>query len=192
MSLEFDEATLVARLRQRDELAFTFMVRTYQDRVFGLVFRMLNDRAEAEDLAQDVFVTVFKAIDSFRGDSSFSTWLFRIATNHCRNRLKYLTRRHHNRQADIDETPETAIDGRLREMTPRPDRDLEGAQLARIVADAMGELDPDHREVLVLRDVEQLAYDEIAAILEVAEGTVKSRLFRARAALRQRIGARYT
>lgn len=191
MTHDFDEQQLVLRLRQRDEAAFTLMVRHYQGRVFGLVFRMLNDRAEAEDLAQEVFVTVFKAIDSFRGDSAFSTWLYRIATNHCRNRIKYLARRHHQRQADIADTNESEFDGRMHETIPGPDRQLEGEQLAHIIQVAMQELDEDHREVLVLRDVEQLSYEEIAQILEVAEGTVKSRLFRARAALRTRITSRW-
>lgn len=191
MTHDLDEQRLVMRLRQRDEAAFTQMVRQYQGRVFGLVYRMLNDRAEAEDLAQEVFVTVFKAIDSFRGDSSFSTWLYRIATNHCRNRIKYLGRRHHNRQVDIQDARETEFDGRMHEPVPAPDRQLEGEQLAHIIEHAMQEIDADHREVLVLRDVEQLSYEEIAAILDVAEGTVKSRLFRARAALRTRIQVRY-
>ena len=188
---EIDETTLVARLRQRDERAFTWMVRRYQDRVFGLVFRMLGDRQEAEDLAQEVFVTVFKAIDSFRGESLFTTWLYRIATNHCRNRLKYLARRHHQRQLDIADTAEHDLDGRLSQPVARPDKQLEGYELERVIQTAMTQLDEDHREVLVLRDVEQLSYEEIAQILDVAEGTVKSRLFRARAALRARIVARY-
>lgn len=191
MSVFDEDSAWIERLRARDEHAFTRMVQDYQHRVFALVYRMLGDRAEAEDLAQEVFVTVFKAIDSFRGESRFSTWLFRIATNHCRNRLKYLARRHHQRQQDIEETRETDFAAGFGRQLPRPDQLLEGAQLEGILQAALAEMDPDHREVLILRDVEQLAYHEIAEILEVAEGTVKSRLFRARVALRERIQHRY-
>ena len=82
------EDKLIERLQRRDEAAFNELVRLYQAKVFHLVFRMLGDRAEAEDLAQEVFITVFKSIDGFRGDSKLSTWLYRVATNHCKNRLK--------------------------------------------------------------------------------------------------------
>jgi len=189
MSAEFDEARLVRRLRRRDEHAFTWLVRTYQDRVFALVFRMLGDRAEAEDVAQEVFVTVFKRIDQFRGDSQLSTWIYRIATNHTRNRIKYLGRRHHKRKQDIQDTRESDIQRPMTDPHPRPDRAAEGRQFERILQRALAELDDTWREVIVLRDVELLSYAEIAEILGVAEGTVKSRLFRARTALQQRIEA---
>src|SRR5947199_1921981 len=87
------ERVLVRRLQQRDERAFQEVVRLYQHKVFNLVFRMIGNREEAEDVAQEVFVTVFKAIDSFRGESKLSTWLYRIAANQCKNRIKYLGRR---------------------------------------------------------------------------------------------------
>src|SRR5438105_15699342 len=86
------ERLLIRRLQQRDEKAFQEIVRCYQHKIFNLVFRMIGNEQEAEDIAQEVFVTVFKAIDGFRGESLFSTWLYRIATNHCKNRLKYLVR----------------------------------------------------------------------------------------------------
>src|SRR5262249_1213577 len=88
------ELLLLRRLRERDERAFKEMVEAYQDRIFNLLFRMIGKREEAEDLAQEVFVTVFKSIDQFRGDSKLSTWLYRVAVNHCKNRIKYLARRH--------------------------------------------------------------------------------------------------
>src|SRR6266436_1637878 len=87
------ERLLIARLKNRDEHAFNEEVRAHGDKVFSLVYRMIGNRAEAEDLAQEVFVTVFKTVDSFRGESKFSTWLLRIAANHCKNRIKYLARR---------------------------------------------------------------------------------------------------
>src|SRR5271168_1343207 len=87
------EALLIRRLRQRDERAFEEIVRLYRDKVFGLVLRMVGNREEADDLAQEVFITVLKSIHTFRGDSKFSTWLYRIAANRTKNRMKYLQRR---------------------------------------------------------------------------------------------------
>jgi RNA polymerase sigma-70 factor (ECF subfamily) len=184
MSEEVDESKLIRRLKKRDEDAFAKMVQLYQNRVFALVFRMLGDRAEAEDLAQEVFVTVFKSIDSFRGDSKFSTWLYRVATNHCKNRIKYLQRRHHQRKMDIDDARETEFSSPLAPRSSRPD-ELAGAhELERIIQASLAELDEEHRVVIILRDIDHLSYAEIAEITGVAEGTVKSRLFRGRATLR--------
>src|SRR5215475_14926174 len=100
------ERALLTRLRDRDEDAFTEVVSEYQNKVFNLVFRMIGNKEEAEDLAQEVFVTVFKSIDQFRGDSKFSTWLYRVAANHCKNRIKYLSRRHDRQQTELDEAAE--------------------------------------------------------------------------------------
>lgn len=186
-----DDPEFLARLRRRDEAAFTELVRAWQGRVFGLTFRMLGDRGEAEDLSQDVFVTVFKAIDTFRGDSRLGTWILRIATNHCHNRLKYLARRHHKRKKDIDDVHEAILDHPLGQVPLGPERALEGAQAGALVHAGLQQLDEDHRVVIILRDIEQLSYQEIADILDVAEGTVKSRLFRARTSLRDRIARRY-
>src|SRR3954469_23679553 len=102
------ELLLLRRLQQRDERAFEEVVRLYQHKVFNLVFRMLGNREEAEDVAQEVFVTVFKAIDTFRGDSKFSTWLYRIAANQCKNRIKYLGRRSYKMTGELDEAAERA------------------------------------------------------------------------------------
>jgi RNA polymerase sigma factor (sigma-70 family) len=98
-----DEGELIRRLQQHDEKAFQKCVKLYQDKVYGLVFRMLGSHSEAEDVAQEVFVTVFKSIDSFRGDSKLSTWLFRIAANHCKNRIKYLKRRAHKTTSELND-----------------------------------------------------------------------------------------
>src|SRR5580692_7815904 len=124
-SEEETEAQFVARLVARDESAFNELVTTYERRVFALVFRMLNRRDEAEDLAQEVFVQVFKAIDSFRGESKLSTWIYRIAVNLCKNRLKYLNRRHLRDQADADGLADrsafTTAKGVIVGETTRPD-----------------------------------------------------------------------
>jgi RNA polymerase sigma-70 factor (ECF subfamily) len=183
MAETLDEDRLIRRLKRRDEAAFALLVEHYQRPVFALVFRMLGDRAEAEDLAQEVFVTVFKSIDGFRGDSKLSTWIFRIATNHCRNRFKYLKRRHHGRQKDIADAQESRIIRPMSDAMPGPHAALEGRQMETIVREGLAALEDDHRVVIILRDLEQRPYHEIAELLGVAEGTVKSRLFRARAAL---------
>jgi RNA polymerase sigma-70 factor, ECF subfamily len=185
---ETEEAKFVARLVARDEGAFNELVVAYERRVFALVFRMIGRREEAEDLAQEVFVQVFKAIDQFRGESKLSTWIFRIAVNLCKNRAKYLSRRRSNDQDDVHEMADRMSGEGGKGVTvgdiSRPDEILEGVQLERIVKRAIAEVDPDFREVLILRDVEDMSYDEIAHVTGLAEGTVKSRIFRARAQLR--------
>lgn len=184
------ERLLIRRLRERDEKAFREVVETYGDRVFNLTYRMIGNRAEAEDLAQEVFISVFKHIDSFRGDAKLSTWLYRIAANHCKNRIKYLSRRHDRSRSEYDETiGHQGVESGLTapSQSPRPDVHLEGMQLERIMQECMAELDEDHRILIVLRDIEELSYEEICGVTNLPEGTVKSRLHRARAALRQKI-----
>lgn len=178
------EEELVERLKKRDEAAFVELIKLYEKRIFQLVLRMLQDRGEAEDVAQDVFLTVFKSIDSFRGDSKLSTWLYRIATNHCKNRIKYLDRRARGKKTELDDLSEAE---RLESVTmsassqvARPDQQAEANQMERIMRQAIGELDEDQRELVILRDVENLSYEEIQEITGLPEGTVKSRLHRAR------------
>lgn len=186
--IEDNEAEFVQRLVARDETAFNLLVVTYERRVFALVFRMLGRRDEAEDLAQEVFVQVFKAIDQFRGDSKLSTWIYRIAVNLCKNRTKYLSRRHASEQDDVDamhdRAPLSAAKGVSVGDVSRPDELVEGMQLEAIVKRAIDKIDPEFREVLILRDVEDMSYEEIAAVTGLADGTVKSRIHRARAQLR--------
>jgi RNA polymerase sigma-70 factor (ECF subfamily) len=182
------EAQFIARLVARDESAFNELVITYERRVYGLVFRMLGRRDEAEDLAQEVFVQVFKAIDQFRGESKLSTWIYRIAVNLCKNRTKYLSRRHADEQDDIDAMAERVPMSAARAATvgdvSRPDELVEGMQLEVIVKRAIQKLEPDFREALILADVEDMPYEEIAQIMNVPVGTVKSRIHRARAQLK--------
>jgi len=183
------EQRLIERLKQRDELAFNEVVGLYQTRVYNLVYRMLGNREEARDVAQEVFITVFKAIHLFRGESKFSTWLYRIATNHCKNRLKYLGRRAVYPKTQLDELSERdqleSASMSTSGTVERPDRLIEGREVERLLQEALEELDEDHRLLIVLRDVQNLSYQEIGAITQLAEGTVKSRLHRARAALRE-------
>ena len=182
------ERLLIGRLQQRDERAFEEVVRLYQNKVYNLLYRMMGNREEAEDVAQDVFVTVLKSIDTFRGESKFSTWLYRIAANHCKNRLKYLDRRAHKTTGELDEAAERELAGAqpsaMKPHVDGPDAVLEGLQLERLVQEAIAQLDEEHRELIVLRDVENLSYEEISAITGLPDGTVKSRLHRARMALK--------
>jgi RNA polymerase sigma-70 factor (ECF subfamily) len=185
------ERILIRRLRERDERAFGEMVRLYQHKIYNLALRMVGDREEAKEVAQEVFVTVFKHIDTFRGEAKFSTWIYRIATNHTRNRMKYLGRRAHNHTAALDDAAERELmSAQPSPMQPRiagPDAVLEGHELERIVQEGLSALDEDQREALVLREVESLSYEEIAAITGVAVGTVKSRIHRARLQLKERM-----
>jgi RNA polymerase sigma-70 factor, ECF subfamily len=185
------ERRFILRLQARDERAFNELVETYQGRVFRLVFRMLARRDEAEDMAQEVFVQVFKAVGTFRGDSKLSTWIYRIAVNLCKNRTKYLARRHTDAQDELEPVADRAALSQGKGVTfgdvERPDQMVEGYQIERVVQECIGELDPDFREVLVLRDVEDLTYEEIAEITGLADGTVKSRIHRARAMLKTRV-----
>jgi RNA polymerase sigma-70 factor (ECF subfamily) len=183
------DARLVERLVARDERAFTTLVRSYERRVFSLLLRMIGNRAEAEDLAQEVFVQVFKAIGSFRGEAKLSTWIYRIAINLCKNRSKYLRARHSGQEVELDSLKEQLPMGDAKganvAQVERPDEMVSGKQVERIVQNAILELEPSFRECLVLRDVEDLSYEEIGAITGLPEGTVKSRIHRARAQLKE-------
>ncbi len=181
---------LVERCQRKQPGAFEALVRRYQDRVFSLAFRFLRDRAIAEEVAQDVFVSVFQHVQGFQKSSKFSTWLFRIVANQCHNKAKYLRRRKHHQQESIDSGAETE-DGELRRELPAegesPEELSARRRLNARIQDAISALDEDHRLIVLLRDVEDLSYEEIGEALGLAEGTVKSRLHRARNELRARL-----
>jgi RNA polymerase sigma-70 factor (ECF subfamily) len=191
--MSITERLLIGRLKERDEQAFNEVVRLHGDKVFSLVYRMIGNRAEAEDLAQEVFVTLFKTVDSFRGESKFSTWLLRIAANHCKNRMKYLSRRRTD-GGGLDEMSEEkmADAGRapMQAQIHSPDVMLEAAELELLMQQAIGTLDEEHRLLIVLRDVEELSYEEIGEVSGLAEGTIKSRLHRARMAIKEYLARR--
>ena len=186
------ERRLIRRLKRGDEKAFATIVRTYQQRVFNIVFRFLGNREEAEDVAQDVFVTVFQSASSFRGDSKFSTWLYRVTVNHCKNRLKYLKRRGRHMGRPLDELAEHELARGSGETQPgfhanipRPDDLAAGRQLEKLIQREMAAMDADHRLLLVLRDIQGLSYQEMADVTGLNVGTIKSRLHRARLALKE-------
>ena len=182
---------LVTRCQKKQSGAFEELVRRYQDRVFNLCFRFLREREVSEEIAQDVFVAVYKHIEGFKGDSKFSTWLFRVVANHCHNKSKYLRRRRHKLQDSLD-APIEGEDGDMkRELPDDPDRSPEELASRRamneMIQAAISELDDDHRVIVLLRDVEDMSYEEIGAVLGLPEGTVKSRLHRARNELRAKL-----
>jgi RNA polymerase sigma-70 factor, ECF subfamily len=188
--MNLGERLFLARLRARDERAFQELVNESGDRVFNLVLRMVGDRAEAEDIAQEVYVTVWKSIDGYRGEAKLSTWLLRIAANHAKNRIKYLARRATDK-GGLDEAPESAMadlgKAPAQAHVSSPEAALEAAERGTALEQAIAGLDEDHRLVLVLRDIEELAYEEICEITGLPEGTVKSRIHRARLALKERL-----
>jgi len=185
---ENDQA-LVDGLRRGDAQAYRELVRQYEHRVFTIAYRMLGNRQEAEDVAQDVFVSLIRSIHSFRGDSLFSTWLFRVAVNHVKNHIKYLRRRRAGMKVAWDAhpgwEPRAAEDGHFPTVgrVDRPDQESSARELAAKALEALGRIDEEFRQALVLREIEGLSYDQIAEITGVPEGTVKSRIHRARAAL---------
>ncbi len=186
--LDLEESRFIARLIARDERAFNELVLIYQARVFRLLLRMLGRRDEAEDMAQEVFVQVFKAVGTFRGDAKLSTWIYRIAVNLSKNRAKYLKRRKTEAQDEYEalaeRSPMTEGGGVTSGDIARPDHLVEGFELERCVQECITLLDPDFREVLILRDVEDLTYEEVCEVTGLPEGTVKSRLHRARGVLK--------
>jgi RNA polymerase sigma-70 factor, ECF subfamily len=190
---DHSEKKFIERLRARDERAFNELVVTHERRVFSLLVRMIGDRGEAEDIAQEVFVQVFKAVEQFRGDAKLSTWIYRIAINLSKNRVKYLSRRHRHAQDELEPTAEfhelAGGKGVTTGETAQPDQFVMGVQAEVIVKRCIAELEPDYREVLILRDVEDLSYEDIMEITGLAEGTVKSRIHRARSALKEKVEA---
>jgi RNA polymerase sigma-70 factor (ECF subfamily) len=186
----YDETRLLERLKQRDEAAFNQLVRLHQAAVYRQLLRVLGDAAEAEDLAQEVFVTVFKAIESFRGESRLSTWIHRIAQNHARNRLKFHGRHKRKGDSELDDyTEETAAAPQTGSRLPRPDQQAEAHQAEINIRRAIELLDPEQRSLIVLRDLEHASYEAIQRQTGLPSGTVKSRLHRARLALSEHFRA---
>lgn len=186
------EARLVQLLRKRDETAFNELVLTYEAQVYRLAFRILGGAEDAQDLTQEVFVQVFRSIENFRGDSKLGTWLFRITVNLSKNHNKYLARRQKKNHSELDESLGEGAHGALGVTSgevPEPEAQAVGHQIERIVRDALNSLDEEHRTLVILRDIEGLSYEEVAEIAELPLGTLKSRLHRARATLRQKIEA---
>jgi RNA polymerase sigma-70 factor (ECF subfamily) len=177
------ESALVQRCAAGDEAACTELVSEHQRMVIQLAMNLLGDRDEAVDLSQEVFLRVFRTIHRFRGQSSLRTWIYRIAVNQARNRHRFWRRRHRADQVSLDD--HLAKHGEfVSEGDATPERVLAQKELAARLQTALDRLPFDQRTAIVLREIDGLSYDEIAFSLGLAIGTVKSRLTRARHALR--------
>ncbi len=169
---------IVARCRDGDREAFADLVRRYQSKVLTLAARILNSRVEAEDIAQDIFVKVFQSLRDFRGASQFSTWLYRITVNDCLNHIRRRARQQQTLSA------REANDRGGASPASNPQRALEQKERRALVQAKLQALSPEHRSILLLRDIEGLSYEEIGDVLQLESGTVKSRLHRARTELK--------
>jgi RNA polymerase sigma-70 factor (ECF subfamily) len=182
------ERALIAQLCAGEEAAYEVLIDRYERPVFNLVSRLTDDSADVPDVVQEVFLKVFRNVGSFRGDSSLKTWVYRIAVNESRNHRRWFGR--HKKQ-EVTMEPRAEETGSHGDWLPDPGRSpLELAidhEREALIEVALGEINPNFRAVLVLREIEGLNYDEIADILEISLGTVKSRILRGREALRQRL-----
>jgi RNA polymerase sigma-70 factor, ECF subfamily len=173
------EAALLARLKNGDARAFEELVISHQHRVFGVALRMLGNAAEAEEVAQEAFLRAHRAIGSFRGEAKLSTWLYGIASRLCLNRLAGGERRLvRGGEAELERLADSGAD---------PAADLDRSEVEQALHRAIAELPEERRIVVVLRDLEGLSYEEIAAALELELGTVRSRLHRARMDLKDKL-----
>lgn len=181
------EAVLIRRSVEGDAEACAALVAEHQRMVFLLALHLVGDHEEARDLSQDVFLQVFRTLDRFRGQSALRTWIYRIAVNQARNRQRWWRRRRRGDQVSIDDHVQQH--GELPERTgaAEPDRVLDRKETAERVWEALNALPFDQRTAMVLREIDGLSYEEIAFSLGVAIGTVKSRLTRAREAMRGRL-----
>jgi RNA polymerase sigma-70 factor (ECF subfamily) len=181
------EAALVERCAAGDEEACAALVEDHQRMVFHLGLHLLGDHDEALDLSQDVFLSVFRTIGRFRGQSALRTWIYRISINQARNRQRWWRRRHRAEQVSLDEHLEHHGDLAAPTDAGAPDRAFGSKEAAARIWGALERLPFDQRTAIVLREIDGLSYDEIAFSLGVAVGTVKSRLTRARGALRAQL-----
>ena len=196
MSLKAQEValdrTLVDRFKSGDEAAFSEMVTRYWDRIYSMVHHLLRNQQDAEEVTQDAFIRAHRGLVNFRGESAFSTWLYQIATNLARNRYWYWWRRKRDKTVSFDQPISADNATPLSEVFAAEMETPEDATVTQefvtSIAAGMEKLSPKHREVLILRNVKNLSYEEIAEILAISVGTVKSRIARARASLRAKLG----
>lgn len=180
-----NEKLLLGRAKAGDIPAFEQLIEGYQKKVFNIAYRMLGNYDDANEIAQEVFIRVFKSISKFKEESAFSTWIYRITTNTC---LDELRKRKNRKVISLDEDvkyDDIEIKRQIVDDKPTPDVIAEKNEVRQAVKKAIDSLSEDHRLVIVLRDLQDLPYDEIARTTGVPEGTVKSRINRARNELKQ-------
>ena len=181
------DGELIRLFLEGSEEAFNRLVLAHQQKAYNIAFRFLGNNEDANEVAQDAFVSVYRNLRKFRGHSSFQTWLYTIIMNLARNRYRKMKRRKEDRKISLD-APIANGDGETARDVPdtslSPDRGLHGKEIQQKLQEALEMIEPEHRQVVILRHIECLSYVEIAEILGCAEGTIKSRLHRARHELR--------
>lgn len=185
-----EDGLLVERLRQCEEMAYEELLRRFQQPVYNLVYRLMSDPADANDVVQEVFLKIFRNVSSFRCQSSLKTWIYRIAVNEAHNHRRWFSR--HRKQEVGLERDDKEQDYQDTLCDPgRSPFDLAASQEThQLIEQALDQLNPTFRTAVVLRDIEDLSYEEIADILQIHLGTVKSRIMRGREALRTALVAR--
>ena len=182
-----DDAGFVARCRRGETEAFSVLVGRHQKKMLNIAFRMIGDYDEACDVLQEAFLSAYRAIGKFRGDARFSTWLCGIVLNHSRSHMAQKLARSRRESGSLDDPVKSKDGGFLKEPCSQEGsivERLEKRELEAKVQECIGFLDGEQREVLVLRDIQGFSYEEIGDLLKLPEGTVKSRLFRARNTLK--------
>ena len=188
-----EEAAIVAELKAGSEAAYTWLIGEFQQPVYGLVYRVVNDPADAADTTQDVFLKVFRGMKHFHGESSLKTWIYRIALHEAANRRRWWFR-HKAKETSIEPAEsegtgltENAMQLALTDPADSPFDSVAHREVQHRVEEELRKVPEPYRTTLILRDLEEMSYEEIAEVLEVSLGTVKSRLTRGREALRQRL-----
>ncbi|MFZ8887370.1 MAG: RNA polymerase sigma factor RpoE [Steroidobacteraceae bacterium] len=182
MESENGDLSLVRRVQRGDKSAYDALVLKYQHKVLKLVRRYIRDQSEAEDVVQDAFIKAYRALPNFRGDSAFYTWLYRIAINTAKNSLVSAGRRPISVDLDAQDAAAAELQSRLKD-TDTPERLLLTDEIRSVVNRAIDGLPEDLRRAIVLREIEGLSYEDIAASMACPVGTVRSRIFRAREAI---------
>lgn len=180
-----NEEQLINRAQSGDKKAFELLINDHFKKIYNIAFRIAGNADDASDMTQEVMIKLFRNIGSFGGNSKFSTWVYRVATNTCLDELKKL-RRHsaYSINNEID-TGEGELLYEVEDTAPTPDKLAEKSELSGIVAKAINSLSAEHRIVITLRDIQGFSYEETAKIIGCSEGTVKSRISRARASLKK-------
>lgn len=185
--LQLDDSVLIKMVQNGDEQAFVALMRKYKDPITNFVYRYLGNYDDAVDVAQETFVRVFKYNASFTGDVKFSTWLYTIATNLSKTELAKYWRKNSIAFSKLTQNSEEDIVWEIEDTHFLPDERVDSSILAKEVQKALQKISPSYREVVVLRDIQQLSYEEIAEITEIEIGTVKSRINRGRAQLQEQL-----
>ena len=177
------ENDLIKKCKKGSREAFNILVSNYQQQVINIAYGMLSNQEDAYDAAQEVFVRVYKSIESFKEQSSFTTWLYRITKNVCSDILR--KRQKHSGVISINQAIDEKKDMDIKDESPTPEENMEISERQRAVREAISELKEEYRTVITLCDIEGLSYDYIAEVLGIPSGTVKSRINRARSALKK-------